>query len=89
MVAVLCAFRDGKLREPQQLASFVYGTARNLFNDHIRKRAKEKLDPLPEDRDFPAPAAPLDEHDRFELARREIDGLEPADRSILTLTLVQ
>ena len=88
IVAVLCALRESKLREPKQLSSFVYGTAQNFFNDYLRKRSREKLHPLPVDEDYPAPGPVLDD-DKVLIARREIDALDPADRHILQMTLVE
>ncbi len=88
IVAVLCALRESKLREPKQLSSFVYGTAQNVFNDYLRKRSREKLHPVPLDEDFPAPGPVLDD-DKVLHAHREIDALDPGDRKILQMSLVE
>ena len=37
LMTVVCAAREGKVREPANLASFVYGVARNLLNDQLRR----------------------------------------------------
>jgi RNA polymerase sigma factor (sigma-70 family) len=88
LIAVLCAVREGRVREPENLASFVYGVARNLLNDHLRRLARDKSDPLRTGDDFPAPD-PAPEDERVRIARREIERLEPLDRTILMMTLVQ
>ena len=40
MLAVVLALRDGHLREPERLAAFVYGTARNVVNNYLRTRSR-------------------------------------------------
>ncbi len=76
------------MREPENLASFVYGVARNLLNDRVRREAREKSDPLRPGDDFPAPD-PSPEDERVHIARREIEQLDPVDRKILLMTLVE
>ena len=88
LMAVVCAAREGRVREPANLASFVYGVARNLLNDRLRRDAREKSDPLRPGDDFPAPD-PSPEDERVLAARREIDLLDPVDRKILLMTLVE
>ena len=87
MLAALCALREGRLREPENLSSFVYGVARNRFADIIRKQAREKTDPLPDGFDRAAPAGEQDP-ELLAAARREIASLETADRRILWMTLI-
>jgi RNA polymerase sigma-70 factor (ECF subfamily) len=89
MLAVLCALREGRMREPDKLPAFVYGTARNLLNDALRRRAREKLDPLPPDLECArSSSGGMEESDRLAAAHQAIDTLDPADRKILLLTLV-
>ena len=88
MMALLCALRDGRVREPEMLSSFVYGVARNHLNDHLRKRAREKVGSLPEGLDVPAPPVDHEEQQRYQTAEREIAKLDQDDRTILTMTLV-
>src|SRR5215470_4033362 len=48
LIAVLKAVRGGQLREPEKLAAFVHGIARNLINNYLRvrvRRAECELDP--------------------------------------------
>ncbi len=40
MLAVVRALREEQLREPERLAGFVYGIARNLINNYLRTRSR-------------------------------------------------
>jgi RNA polymerase sigma factor (sigma-70 family) len=88
MLAVLCALRDGRLRDPDNLPGFVYGTARNQLQDRLRRRAREKLDPLLPDFEPPHLDPTYEDAEQLARAHRAIDGLEPVDRRILLMTLV-
>lgn len=48
MLSVLVLLRSGRLRNGDSLASFIYGTGRNLINNHIRSQAQSKEEPIPE-----------------------------------------
>ncbi len=87
MLAAVLALREGKVREPQHLGAFILGIARNQLADAIRKQARRKTSQLPDDYDCPAPANTQDP-ELVESARREIEALEPGDRRILWLTLI-
>jgi RNA polymerase sigma factor (sigma-70 family) len=78
MLAAVLALREGKVREPEHLAAFILG---------IRKQARRKTAPLPEGYDCPAPNQEQDP-ELVESARTEIETLEPSDRRILWLTLI-
>jgi RNA polymerase sigma-70 factor, ECF subfamily len=88
LVAVLQAARRGQIREPERIAAFVHGVARNLANNHargVRAQAEAPLEALP--------AEPFveDDHERRERQALLVQGLEAigeADRHILQLTLV-
>lgn len=86
MMAALCALREGKAREPERLAAFVYGIARNLANDYVRRRTRERAEPL-EAAGEVAAANDAEECERVAEARRGIERLEQLDREVLTLTL--
>lgn len=88
MIALLCALREGRVREPEMLSSFVYGVARNRLNDYVRKQAREKLDAFPCGLDVIAPAIDPEEQERYQTAIQEIDKLDHDDRRILAMTLV-
>src|SRR5689334_15676992 len=38
-IVILGALREGRLREPDKLAAFIHGTARNIINNFLRARA--------------------------------------------------
>ena len=90
LLAVLQAVRDSKVREPEKLPAFVYGTARNLVNNHLRSRSQQP-DHVPLDPDQPGSAnlsAESDLEERRRMVRDALEGLKPVDRQILLLTLV-
>jgi RNA polymerase sigma-70 factor (ECF subfamily) len=89
MFAVVRALRSGHLRETERLAAFVYGTARNLINNHLRARSRLKEDSLDAASDFAGQADPAENGERAVLVRRAIGALDSTNRRILLLTLVE
>jgi RNA polymerase sigma factor (sigma-70 family) len=90
MIEAICALRRGQLREPAKLSSFVIAIARNLLNSHYRGegRRPESLE-LPDDLpDLSPQSNGVEEMEREQLALSAIASLEPVDRSILQMTLV-
>lgn len=85
---VIRALREGRVEQPEQLPSFVFGTARNLLKDGIRTRARERLGPLPEG-EIPSPAQEQREFERTHAARQAIARLESHERIVLMLSLVE
>jgi RNA polymerase sigma factor (sigma-70 family) len=85
MLAAICALREGKAREPERLTAFLFGIARNLANDYIRRRARDRSEPFSEAHDVAAP--PYESSDRYDQARREIEQLDQMDRQVLSMTL--
>jgi RNA polymerase sigma factor (sigma-70 family) len=88
MMALLCALRESRVREPEMLTSYVYGVARNQLMEHLRRRAREKLDAFPEGMDFAAPQVDHEAQQRYQTVEREIAKLDRDDRAILSMTLV-
>ena len=88
LMAAIEALRKGSLREPDRLAAFVLGIARNVINNYFRSRDPAALrEPL--DTDLISKGQIFDEDDeRRQIVRQEIDLLDPLDRKILLLTLV-
>ena len=90
MLAVVLALRDGHLREPQRLAAFVYGTARNLVNNYLRTRSRQpREDPIDAGSHLASSSDPLENTERGALVRRALSALDSTDRKILFLTLVE
>jgi RNA polymerase sigma-70 factor (ECF subfamily) len=89
LFTVVRALRDGRVREPEHLAAFVCGTARNMTRTFQRSRARrpvhEELSPEAAAYD---PREEIDESSRRALVRDEIGRLPPVDQSILELVLV-
>jgi len=82
MIEAICALRCGQLRE--------LAIARNLLNSHFRGevRRPESLG-LPDDLpDLSSRASQIEDMERENLAMSAIASLEPIDRSILQMTLV-
>ena len=90
MLAVVSALRREPLRDPERLAGFVHGTARNVLNNYLRTRSRlPKEDPLDDALNLAQPATGVDDSERMALVRRALAFLEPTDRQILLLTLVE
>jgi RNA polymerase sigma factor (sigma-70 family) len=90
MIEAICALRRGQLREPLKLSSFVIAIARNRLNNHYRAsiRRPESLE-FPDDLpDLSSNSDKLENQEREDLAMNAISGLEPLDKTILQMTLV-
>jgi RNA polymerase sigma-70 factor (ECF subfamily) len=90
MLAVVRAVRGDQLRDPERLAGFVYGTARNVVNNYLRTRSRApKEDPIDAAAHVASAVEPVDNGERIALVRRTLAALDPTDRRILLLTLVE
>jgi len=89
MIEAICGLRRGQLRDPEKLSAFVSGIARNKLNNYYRaNRRTEPLD-LPDDLpDLSCTTDQVDEEQREGRAAEAIASLEPLDRAILQMTLV-
>jgi len=90
MIESICALRRGQLREPSKLTAFVLAIARNVLYSHFSdvKRTPESLE-FPDDLpDLRSVSDDLEMEQRRILAMRAIAGLDPDDKMILHLTLV-
>jgi RNA polymerase sigma-70 factor (ECF subfamily) len=90
MIQALCALRRGNLREPAKLSAFVMAVARNVLNSHFRSSVRH-----PESLEFPDDLPSLstvgdgvEEQERETLAMNAIASLDPLDKQILQMTLV-
>ncbi len=89
MVGVLRALREGRLADPAHLPGYVYGTARNLINNYLRRlRRRPPGEPVPEDLPAPASGGDVERSELVLLARRALSQVSAGDRLILLLTLV-
>lgn len=79
--------RSGNLRDPQRLAGFICGIARNLASDHLRKPARRTVDleevgPLSDPK--PDPADESLRRERVEMVRQVLQELRiDRDRMVL------
>jgi RNA polymerase sigma factor (sigma-70 family) len=90
LMAALGALRKGQLREAERLAGFVHGIARNVLNNFFRQQRPrgEAVELSPELAWFEPPDE-VEEAERLAALRAGLARLEPDDRSILVLTLVE
>jgi RNA polymerase sigma-70 factor (ECF subfamily) len=90
IVAALCALRNGHVRQPEKLAAFVYGTTQNTVKNHRRSQAR-----LPTQVPFSPEVAVsdcpdvMDDPGEAHLMRQALGLLDPTDRGILLMTLVE
>src|SRR5688572_26336514 len=90
MWAVVRALRNGHLREAERLTAFVYGTARNLINNHVRTRSRlPREEPIDAALHVASMPDPVENNERDALVRRALEALDSTDRTILLLTLVE
>lgn len=90
LIAVIVALRKGQLQDAGKLAAFVHGTARNLINNRLRNQSQQPpMEPLPDDLAQAGLAAELDDKERVRLLHRAVGRLQPQDRTILSMTLVE
>lgn len=89
LIAALKALREGQLREPDKLAAFVHGIARNLINNYLRTRVRRaECDLDPERAYVPNLVEELDSAEKSRLVRAELESYSLADQQILLLSLV-
>ncbi|HVP63342.1 MAG TPA: sigma-70 family RNA polymerase sigma factor [candidate division Zixibacteria bacterium] len=91
LLEALCALRDGRLRDPQKLASFVLGIARNILNSHFRNQQRSPR--MTELEEAPAIASLIEEtlerKQYLRIAAKALATLDKTDNEILRLTLVE
>lgn len=89
MTDVVIALREGRAREHEKLAGFVYAIARHRIVDHYRERARRPIEePLLAEPPAGAAADPLEDAERASLVRGALATLNVVDRRILLMTLV-
>ncbi len=89
LVAVIVALRKGQLREPDRLAAFVHGVARNIVNNHLRGQHRRGEAPLDDDVAARLTASDSrEDEERRGMVAKGLAAIAPADREVLQLTLV-
>jgi RNA polymerase sigma-70 factor (ECF subfamily) len=90
LIEAICALRRGQLQDPEKLTAFVVGIARNRANAHFRTNRRAVLEELPENLPDLSPGFEIAaEHEQEGRALQAIESLEPTDRMILQMTLVE
>jgi RNA polymerase sigma-70 factor (ECF subfamily) len=91
ILAVIEALRAGRLHEPFNLPGFVLGTAKHLVNNHHRKSARspEVMEDPPEQLSGDNPQWATLDDERRAVVRAALLRLNPLDRRILILTLIE
>lgn len=90
MIEAICALRRGQLHDPAKLTSFVLAIARNTLNNYFRSSTRTVALELPDDLpELSSEADRLEEQEWEPRALKAIAGLDPLDRSILELTLIE
>lgn len=93
LIATLRAVRCDAVNDPEKLAVFILGIARNLANNHVRARSlqRSREDALPPELTdriaAPIHSAQVEESEREERVRQALSSLPQSDRDILLLTL--
>ncbi len=77
MISVLCALREGSLRNPQGLAAYICTTARNRISITSARRISKRKRGLPDDLavDRPDPEEAFSSAERSQLALQAIQSL--------------
>lgn len=89
LMAVIGALRKGQLQDPERLAAFVHGTARNLINNQLRNAGRHPpLEPLTEDLPQDCIIEQLEHGERVRMVHQALEKLGEEDRKILRMTLV-
>lgn len=84
LMAVLRALREGRVHEPERLAGFVLGTARNLAHNHLRARRRRPVaEPLSDELAEDAAPDAVEARERREALRDALARLAPLDRYIV------
>jgi RNA polymerase sigma-70 factor (ECF subfamily) len=89
LVSAWRALAEGRLRDPEKLGAFVYGIARNVINNRRRTAAAGPVEvPLTPELELAVQPPDFEDRERRRLVREAMALLEPSDRRVLLLTLV-
>lgn len=90
LIAVIVALRAGRVREADRLTGFVLATARNHIANHFREESrKPAMEEATEALAAPLLKDRLEAVQRREWLRKAMERLDPQDREILRLNLVE
>jgi RNA polymerase sigma-70 factor (ECF subfamily) len=90
LLSALQGLRNGQIRQPERLSAYVHGTARNLANNYLRRRGQQPESiPIVSEIEIPQPPFDFENSERRRLVQRAVERLDPTDRRILLMTLVE
>jgi len=90
LIEAICALRRGQLRDPGKLSGFVIAIARNKLYTHYRANRRTEILEFPDDLpDLSSATDRVEEQLRESTALEVIASLDPVDRKILEMTLVE
>jgi RNA polymerase sigma-70 factor (ECF subfamily) len=88
LLAIVCALRNGQLRDAEKLGPFVYGTARNVINNYLRTRQQQPPHgPIPDDLPSKDGQQSLETAERLALVHAVLRQLGAVERKVLLLSL--
>jgi RNA polymerase sigma factor (sigma-70 family) len=88
LLAVIQALRKGQVRDAERVEAFIAGVARNVINNHKRRRLRRPEVQLDDDTLAVAPDGEREDAERRRLLAGALTLLSAADRQLLLLTLV-
>ncbi len=89
LISAIRSLRDGRLRQGERLAGYLHAIARNHLASHGRREARRpRALPLEHAGDLAGPDEARARENR-QLAAQALAGVEPLDRQILELALVE
>ena len=90
LMSVIGSLRKGQLHDPDKLAAFVHGTARNFINNRLRSESRRpRLESIPDDLPQASMLEQVEGTERMQLVRQAMQGLGEQDRRILWMTLAE
>ena len=89
MIAVLTALREGRVNSVPNVAAYVHGTARNLINNHLRKRDQATIPLRANSTAADNPERAAERSEELSIVDRALQQLTTEDRQVLRLTLVE
>jgi len=90
LIAVICALRKQQLQDPEKLAAFVAGTARNVINGYLRKMTRRpREEALPWDLEQEVFDSEKNETEQGKVLELALRALDEDDRQLITMILAE
>ena len=89
-MALISALRKNQVKDPEKLAAFVAGIARNVINNFLRQEARRpKEEPLPLDLELAVASSESQDHEHDKTIQLALRELGDDDRQLVTMILVE